>query len=468
MKRFDTIGQYGERTAIYADRAYSYEEMMEEADAIAREAGDRTLVFILCANNKESLFGYVGCLRGRIVPLLLDAAIHSEQLQNLIDRYRPTHIWANREHEQLAQEMEVAYGYGDYALFECPHAMEHDLHDELALLLTTSGSTGSPKLVRLSYDNVFTNAQSIVSYLEIGENDRPITTLPMNYSYGLSIINSHLVSGATIVVTEASVMQKEFWQLCRDQHVTTFGGVPFVYEMLHRLKFETMELPSLTKLTQAGGKLNPTLADTFIDICERKGIQFFTMYGQTEATARMSYLPPDQNRKKTGSIGIAIPGGELMLRKETGELITAPNVVGELIYQGANVSLGYAEALSDLAYGDQNDGILHTGDLAYIDEDGYFFIVGRIKRMIKMHGNRISLDEVEDLLRARGHECVCTGTDDEMYVYTLQDNRAAIKQIIKELMHTRGITILQIDAIPRNESGKILYSALPKRELVTT
>lgn len=467
MKRFDTIDQYGERIAIYADRAYSYEEMMEAADAIGDEIGHRTLVFILCANNKESLFGYVGCLRGRIVPLLLDAAIHSEQLQHLIDRYRPTHIWANREHHQLAQEMDTTYEYGDYALFECPHAIEHELHDELALLLTTSGSTGSPKLVRLSYDNLFRNAASIVSYLDITEDDRPITTLPMNYSYGLSIINSHLVSGATIVMTESSIMQKDFWQLCRDQHVTTFGGVPFIYEMLNRLKFEKMELPSLTKLTQAGGKLNPDLASTFTDICERKGIQFFTMYGQTEATARMSYLPPDQNREKAGSIGIAIPGGELTLRNEMGELITAPNVVGELMYRGANVSLGYAEVLSDLANGDENEGVLQTGDLAYMDEDGYFFIVGRIKRMIKMHGNRISLDEVEHLLRAHGHECVCTGTDDELYVYTLHDDRVAIKQVIKDMMHTRGVTILQIDAIPRNESGKILYAALPKRELVT-
>lgn len=468
MKRFDTIEQYGERTAIYADRAYSYEEMIEAADAIAGEVGDRTLVFCLCANTKESIFGYVGFLRGHIVPLLLDAAIQSEQLQHLMDRYRPTHIWANREHDLLAQEMDTTYEYGDYALFACPQVMEHELHDELALLLTTSGSTGSPKLVRLSYDNLFQNAASIVSYLNINEDDRPITTLPMNYSYGLSIINSHLVSGATVVVTNASVMQKEFWQLCRDQHVTTFGGVPFVYEMLRRLKFETMELPSLTKLTQAGGKLNPDVANAFTDICERKGIQFFMMYGQTEATARMSYLPPDQNREKAGSIGIAIPGGELTLRKETGELITTSHVVGELVYAGTNVSLGYAETLSDLTSGDENEGVLQTGDLAYMDEDGYFFIVGRIKRMIKMHGNRISLDEVEHLLRAHGHECVCTGTDDGLYVYTLHDDRAAVKQIIKDMMHIRGVTILRIDAIPRNESGKILYAALPKRELVTT
>ncbi|OGX79091.1 AMP-dependent synthetase [Exiguobacterium sp. SH31] len=460
--------QYGERTAIYANRAYSYAEMMEAADSIADEVGDRTLVFCLCANNKESIFGYVGFLRGHIVPLLLDAAIQSEQLQNLMDRYRPTHIWANRDHDLLAQEMDTVYAYGDYALFECPHVIEHKLHDELGLLLTTSGSMGSPKLVRLSYDNVFRNAASIVSYLDINEDDRPITTLPMNYSYGLSILNSHLVSGATVVVTDASIMQKEFWQLCRDQHVTTFGGVPFVYEMLHRLKFETMELPSLTKLTQAGGKLNPSLASAFTDICERKGIQFFMMYGQTEATARMSYLPPDRNREKAGSIGIAIPGGELTLRNEAGEVITTPHVVGELVYEGANVSLGYAETLSDLATEDENEGVLHTGDLAYMDEDGYFFIVGRIKRMIKMHGNRISLDEVEDLLRARGYECVCTGTDDELYVYTLHDDIAAVKRVIKRMMHPRGVTILRIDAIPRNASGKVLYSALPKRELITT
>lgn len=468
MKRFDTIEQYGARTAIYANRAYSYEEMIEAADAIAREVGDRTLVFCLCANTKESIFGYVGFLRGRIVPLLLDAAIQSEQLQRLIDRYRPTHIWANRDHDVLAQEMDSVYAYGDYELFANPYKKQHTLHDELALLLTTSGSTGSPKLVRLSYDNVFHNAASIVSYLEINEDDRPITTLPMNYSYGLSILNSHLVSGATVVVTDVSIMQKEFWQLCREQYVTTFGGVPFIYEMLQRLKFETMELPSLTKLTQAGGKLNPDLSSAFTDICERKGIQFFMMYGQTEATARMSYLPPHQNQSKADSIGIAIPGGKLTLRKETGEAITSPHVVGELVYEGTNVSLGYAETLSDLAMGDENEGVLQTGDLAYMDEDGYFFIVGRLKRMIKMHGNRISLDEMEDLLRARGHECVCAGTDDELYVYTLHDDVASVKQVIRGLMHPRGVTILRIDAIPRNASGKVLYSSLPKRELVTT
>lgn len=468
MKRFDTIEQYGARTAIYADRAYSYEEMIEAADAIAREVGNRTLVFCLCANTKESIFGYVGFLRGRIVPLLLDAAIQSEQLQHLINRYRPTHIWANRDHDVLAQEMDPVYAYGDYVLFANSYRIEHTLHEELALLLTTSGSTGSPKLVRLSYDNVFHNAASIVSYLDITEDDRPITTLPMNYSYGLSILNSHFVSGATVVVTDASIMQKEFWQLCRDQHVTTFGGVPFIYEMLQRLKFETMELPSLTKLTQAGGKLNSDLASTFTDTCERKGIQFFMMYGQTEATARMSYLPPHQNRSKAGGIGIAIPGGALMLRNEEGERINSPHVVGELIYKGANVSLGYAETLSDLAMGDENAGVLHTGDLAYMDEDGYFFIVGRLKRMIKMHGNRISLDELEELLRARGYACVCTGTDDELYVYTLHDDVASVKQVIRGLMNPRGVTILRIDTIPRNESGKVLYSALPKRELVTT
>jgi long-chain acyl-CoA synthetase len=462
MNSFKKMEEFGNRTAVYAERKYSYSEMLEIADAICGKVGERTLVFCLCSNNKESLFGYVGFIRGGVVPVLLDASIHIDRLRRLINLYKPTYIWASSENQDLLKVMDSSFVFGNYTLFKCPTYFQHNLHEHLALLLTTSGSTGSPKFVRLSYKNIFKNAESIAKYLDINTDDKPITTLPMNYSYGLSIINSHFICGATIIVTDASIMKKEFWDLCEEQRVTTFGGVPFVYEMLDRLKFEEFNLPSLKSLTQAGGKLSETLSRKFAKVCNQKGIQFFTMYGQTEATARMTYLPYEKNLEKAGSIGIAIPGGELILQDDKGNKIKEPNVIGELIYKGPNVSLGYAESFFDLSKKDENNGILPTGDMAYFDQDGYFFISGRIKRMIKVYGNRISLDEVEGFLTEHGHDCICAGTDDQMYIYTLKEDSVQIKKIIKEKLNLKGFKIMRIEDIPRNGFGKILYSNLPK------
>jgi long-chain acyl-CoA synthetase len=146
-----------------------------------------------------------------------------------------------------------------YVLVRLEEKLSFPLHDELALLFTTSGSTGSPKLVRISYENINSNAEAIAEYLSLSENERPITVLPMNYSYGLSIINSHLVKGATILLTARSIMEKEFWAFLKKEKATSFSGVPYTYEMLYKLRFFRMELPFLRTLTQAGGKLNEDL-----------------------------------------------------------------------------------------------------------------------------------------------------------------------------------------------------------------
>ncbi|AYC30288.1 AMP-binding protein [Paenisporosarcina cavernae] len=461
MNDFQKIEKFGNQIALYAERAYSYVEMIQISDDISREIGARTLVFCLCSNNKESLFGYVGFIRGKVVPLLLDASISFEQLQKLIDLYEPNFIWATKEHQELSAKYKHSFEFENYALYKMPNPIQHNLDDRLALLLTTSGSTGSPKFVRLSYENIFSNAASIAEYLDIGPNDKPITTLPMSYSYGLSIINSHFIKGASIVITDASIISKEFWNLCKEHNVTTFGGVPFSYEILDKLKFQDISLPSLKKLTQAGGKLPPTLFSKFVEICSAKGIEFYTMYGQTEATARMAYLPCDKNRDKAGSIGIAIPGGEFHLEDDAGSKITQPYTTGELIYKGQNVSLGYAESYRDLSKQDENKALLHTGDLAYFDSDGYYFISGRKKRIIKLYGNRVSLDELELFLSEHGYTCICGGKDDHLNIYTLQDDVNQMKKIMKEKLNLKGYKIVKIDTIPRNHFGKILYSELP-------
>ena len=223
-----------------------------------------------------------------------------------------------------------------------------------------------------------------------------------------------------------------------------------------------MELPSLRVLTQAGGKLSPELSEEFAKICEQKGIKFYVMYGQTEATARMSYLPSEYAISKAGSIGFPIPGGKFSLINESGEVITQSNIPGELIYSGDNVTMGYAQSCYDLSKGDENSGHLSTGDIAIFDDDGFYYITGRKKRFLKLFGSRVNLDEVEQLLNNSGIECACTGADDKLIIYTTDPKIEDARDFV--LSHTdinsKGFSVVYIETIPRNESGKVLYGSL--------
>ena len=285
----------------------------------------------------------------------------------------------------------------------------------------------------------------------------------MSYTFGLSIINSHLLQGGTLILTEKSLMEGGFWDLLRSAEATTFGGVPYTYAMLKRLRFGRMDLPSLRYLTQAGGKLGRDMSEEFAHLCHQKGMRFFVMYGQTEATARMSYVPDHLSEEKAGSIGIAIPGGQFHLEDDGHRLITESDTIGELVYRGDNVTMGYACGWEDLKLGDTRNGILFTGDLAKRDRDGFYYIMGRKKRFLKLYGIRVSLDETESLLKAAGFDVVCTGRDDELVIHTTsQDAIIPIRACLstKTNLNVRGIRIEFIETIPRNAAGKISYAAL--------
>ena len=228
-----------------------------------------------------------------------------------------------------------------------------------------------------------------------------------------------------------------------------------------------MDLPDLKYITQAGGKLSLDLTEEFTAICMRKNMKFYVMYGQTEATARMSYLPWEYARKKMGSIGIAIPGGQFWLEDENGNVIAESNVQGELVYQGDNVTMGYAENYRDLCRGDENRGVLLTGDVAKRDADGFYYIVGRKKHFLKIFGNRVNLDEIEQLIRSAGYDCACAGMDDNLKIYVTNpyDTDRIRSYVVKRTgINQAGFSFVCIDKIPRNESGKVLYSALYQKE----
>ena len=463
------LEKYHDRTAMLDEfgTAVTYGELAAEGERISAAAGGRCLVFCLCTNTVGSIAGYVSFMNAGIVPVLLNAHLERALLDELLAAYAPKYIWAPAEQAGDFDGMESVYSSYGYCLLKTGYPTGYPLFPELGLLLTTSGSTGSPKFVRQSYANILANARSIVQYLELDETERPITTLPMNYTYGLSIINSHLLVGATLLVTDKGLMQRELWQFFKAQEATSFGGVPYTYEMLERLRFFRMDLPSLRTMTQAGGKLTPELHKKFAEYAAEKGRKFVVMYGQCEATARMGYLPADKAVEKCGSMGVAIPGGTFRLVGAGGETITEPHMTGELVYEGPNVTLGYAERGGDLIKGDERHGVLETGDMAQFDEDGYYYIVGRKKRFLKIYGNRVNLDEVDRLIKGHfdGIDCASAGVDDHMYLFVTD---GALADEVKDFIVTKtglnhaAFKVIVIDEIPKNDAGKTLYKDLAK------
>ena len=440
----------------------TYGQLTEFSAEFYEQTGHRTLLFLLCKNSFGALKAYVSCLSCGIVPLLLDARMDNELLQNLIVTYRPEYMWVP---EESSKEFSypASYASDGYVLLKTGYDA-YELHPDLALLLTTSGSTGTAKLVRQSYRNILSNARSIVSYLEIDEQERPITSLPMSYTYGLSVINSHLLAGAKLLLTDRSLFERGFWDFFMQYGATSMAGVPYTYEMLKKLRFFRMQLPSLKTMTQAGGRLSVQLHKEFAEYAQKKGIRFFVMYGQTEATARMTYLPHQRSLEKVGSIGIAIPGGKLSLLDENGNPVSCPGIEGELVYEGPNVTLGYSSCPEDLAAGDSRCGRLVTGDLAKFDEDGYYYITGRKKRFLKLFGKRVSLDECEKMLQdAFGIDCACAGRDDLLgiFVTKAQDGEPCCEYLSRKLgIADSAFTARTIAQIPRNEAGKIQYKDL--------
>lgn len=431
----------------------SHAELHAARERIAAElgGGDKKLAFVLCDNSVRAIVAYAGLLRSGHAVALLDPRTPRPQLLALRDRYRPEIVWQPTA-DEMVHAMRAIEIDGTKLWVSRAHAGE--VHRDLAVLLTTSGSTGSPKMVRLSYTNLRSNADAIADYLRLSPTERAVTSLPLSYSYGLSVLHSHHLVGASVVCTNRSFLQREFWTLASEQQCTSFAGVPFIYDALRRLDLDATLPPTLRTMTQAGGALSPALQKHFAEACARRGRELVVMYGQTEATARMAYVPPTMLLQKLGSIGVAIPGGEITI------------VDDELVYRGSNVMLGYAEAREDLALGDVQDGVLHTGDLGRVDEDGYFYVTGRNKRFLKLFGVRTSLDEIQDMLEQQlGRPVACVGRDDLLVVAVESRNdtdaTAAARAVIDAYgFHHSAVRARCVASIPRSAAGKKLYQQL--------
>lgn len=427
----------------------TYGEILQLADYIAKNIPERALCFMMVGNNVTSLSWVMASLISRkLVPLILNAKTDEALYSNLLETYKPAYIWQdgtlNRTNNPIAP-----------------------LYEELSHLLPTSGSTGSPKQVRHCYDNIEAAGLNISTFFDLKETDRPLMVLPLYYTMGMSMVFSHLKVGATILITGRNMTDAIFWKFIKEEHATSFTGVPYSFQILNLMRFFRMDLPDLELLTQGGGKMPHDLNVKFAEYCRDHGKRWIATYGQSECTARMAYLPAKWAVEKAGSIGIAVPNGELSLIDADGNPITAPHAEGEMCYRGRNVTLGYARQYTDLERGDERHGFIRTGDLAYFDEDGCYYIVGRMGRFLKLFGMRVGLDECEQIIASDYQiESACVGTDEKMIVYITDANKSqAVKDALVEKTHivATSFEVRVINEIPKNEAGKKLYSKLENK-----
>ncbi|WP_194408759.1 non-ribosomal peptide synthetase [Microbacterium cremeum] len=439
-------GSPDDAALITPDGVVTYADLERRIDERAEQLGPvRRLVMACAANDLEPLVTYLAALRGGHPVLLVapgDDDASRRHRESLIARFDPDVLGLGAE--------------DGYSLVERREGTAHDLHPELALLASTSGSTGSPKLVRLSAENIRSNAAAIAEYLRLDARDRAATTLPPHYCYGLSVINSHLLAGAAVALTDLSVTDEGFWEQARRHRVTSFAGVPYTFELLDAAGFAERDLPTLRYVTQAGGRLAPEAVRRYAELGRARGFEFFVMYGQTEATARMAFLPPELAATAPEAIGRPIPGGRFVIDAEPGA------ETGELVYLGPNVMMGYAEAPEDLALGRTTDE-LRTGDVARRRPDGLYQIVGRMNRFVKVFGLRIDLDRMQELLAEEDLEVRTASVDERLLVFARSDRlarRARARAAALAGIPVHAVSAYAVAVFPRTASGKPDTAAL--------
>ena len=435
-------------------RSITYGAVCDFSHEFAKYLPQRSLIFLLAENRIGSLLGYTAALSNRIVPLVISANTEEGLFNHLYDLYQPEYLWLP---ESKVEGKEIIFSAWEYCLVKTGN-QPTPMYEELSLLLPTSGSTGSPKLVRHCYRNIETNADNVRRMFKLDGSEKAMAILPMHYTMGLSVIASHLLAGATLLLSGRSLLDKGFWTMLKE--ATSFTGVPYSFEILAKMRFTHMDLPNLKVITQGGGKLTEAMWNTLAQFAKDNDKQFIATYGQSECTARMAYLPAEMALEKVCSIGIAEPGGQLSIIDDNDNETFEGEAQGEMVYRGENVTLGYATCREDLLKGDENHGVMHTGDLARRDADGCYFIIGRLKRFLKIYGLRIGLDEVERMIKTEYKtDCYCKGDDEKLIVLvtdaTLQEVLPTFIEEKTHLFHQR-VEVQVVKEILRNEAGKVI------------
>ncbi|WP_420587432.1 AMP-binding protein [Ruegeria sp.] len=446
------LESFGAKTAlVHGAERITYQDLARRADNWATETKrsvgmERPLVLLEASNQPMAIVAYLGALRQNW-PVILTEPGRAAFLAGVRQAFEPNLIVRCNGRDL---EKEVA----------CTRPVE--MSPELRILLSTSGTTGSAKLVRLSEKNISSNTGAIVSYLSLTAEDTGISSLPWFYSYGMSVLNTQLAVGGTFVLADHPTTATEFWELARQWRVSVLPLVPLQVELLEKSGFSRDQLPSLRMVLQVRGKVPKNVARAFKTVSDREGWDFVPMYGQTEASPRISYVPVDASLDDIDTIGQAIPGGELTIVDEDRNTISQAGIPGELVYRGPNVMMGYATTRDDLRNAHQLSA-LNTGDIAELTASGLFRIVGRKSRFIKPNGLRLNLDEIEAYLRRNQVTGYCSGTDDLLAVFVVGiPIMGSLETDLKEKfkLGTNQVKVSYLDQVPTLPSGKVDYRSL--------
>ena len=460
---------FDDRNGIWLTREELRAASLDLARKIASER--KRLVFLFCGVNSETLIGLLAAAAAGHATALIDPSVSEDVLTGLIQAYQPELVLGARGFgEKLGAVADIT---GTSGSLDCrAGVVEWITRDDgrssvavdpaLQLLLSTSGTTGSRKYVRLSRGAVVANARQIAKALSIDDRSVGIAHLPLHYSYGLSVVTSHLAAGGRICLIDDSITSPSFWSKIGDAGGSHFPGVPFHYAALARLGLG-MTPDSVKVFTQAGGALDLRIQTKMHGLATERGGQFFVMYGQTEASPRMATLQHSDFSRKAGSVGVALAGGKLSIVNDQGSPLP-PYTIGTVVYEGPNVMLGYAMSRADVGKGDEMQGRLETGDLGRLDDEGFLYLSGRTKRFAKIAGYRLGLDEIEQELFA---VCpvACLDLGEKIAVAHEQESETALKARVRELadsykVPSSSFALRKVTQIPRASSGKIDYARL--------
>ncbi len=445
--------------AVDEDNSVTFDQVLTDIEQISSIVNERCVVMMLCENSVGAFIGYSAFTYAGCMVIVLEASVRKSFCQHMIEKYRPQYIWT---HSSLMKEFEfenILQLYG-YCLLRTDYN-SYKLNTEGGVILSTSGSTGDIKCVQLGYAQMEEHAKALSTEIGFEKDDSAITTMPMAFVYTLSFINFHIMKGATLILTNRSVMEKQFWDLFDAYRPTCISGLNLHYEMLNLMKFFDKDCDHMKIFTQGGDVFSPEMREKVQQYCGKYGKKCFILYGQTETGGTCASLPLEEDRGKN-CIGKPIGSGtfELADPDESGK--------GELIYHGKCAMLGYVTGAYDLEFVSDNNKKILTGDIVTRDGNGYYYICGRKKRIVKLNGRRINLDDIETFVKKLldTEECACIGGKEKVWIVLtkkydkLQENWTKAKA--KEFL---GLPRLEVDfiymnSLIRNDTGKILYAKI--------
>ncbi|KAJ52004.1 acyl-CoA synthetase (AMP-forming)/AMP-acid ligase II [Clostridium tetanomorphum] len=470
------------KSAVIDKEEYCYKYIYSKVENVANTLNNKGLtrkdsVLLISENSIFFIESYFGIIKSGAICVPINPSLGQEHIKYILNSLKIRHIFIEKKlmkniENLLNEDIEIyteedLKKLGDIFLNT---EIESNKSDDVAVILFTSGSTARPKGVMLTHENLISNTNSIIEYLQLSKVDRIEVVLPFYYCYGTSLLHTHIRVGGSLVINNRFMFPETVLDDIDKYQCTGFAGVPSTFQILLKMSnIKNRSMPSLRYITQAGGRMAKIFIKELMNILPH--VDIYIMYGQTEATARLSYLPPKMLESKMESIGKGIPGTELKVIDKDGKEVNVGEV-GEIVAKGKNIMKGYFNDEEETKRVLKNR-YLYTGDLGTVDKDGYIYIVGRGKNIIKSAGNRISPKEIEDVILRINEviECAVIGIEDDVLgeavkaFVVLKDKLLNDKYIINYCKNNlpsykvpKVVTIL--DELPKNSSGKVIINAL--------